>query len=122
MNFSALYICVRDMDRAKDFYRQFFDAKPVIQNEEFIFFDVGGVLFGLFDPSIRGEAVEYGNNCVPNLETDDVDAVYERVQRTGVEADAEIRRVNEYRLFQFTDPEGNLIEVYEEAGESESAV
>jgi predicted enzyme related to lactoylglutathione lyase len=122
MTFSALYICVRDMNRAENFYRQFFEAEPVSRNEEFVFFDVGGVLFGLFDPSVREEPVEYGNNCVPNLETDDVDAVYDRVQHSGVEADAEIRRVNEYRLFQFTDPEGNLIEVYEKAPETESAV
>lgn len=121
MNISALYVCVRDMNRAEEFYRQFFEAEPVSRNEEFVFFDVGGVLFGLFDPSVRGETVEYGNNCVPNLETDEVDAVYDRVQSLGVEVDDEIRRVNEYRLFQFTDPEGNVIEVYQEAGQPKNA-
>lgn len=113
MKLPALYIAVRDRDRAEAFYRRFFDAEPSMRNEEFTFFEVGGFQFGLFDPSHSGESVEYGNNCVPNFQVEDLDAEYERAQGLGVDVDPEVKEVRGYRVFQFRDPEDNVIELYE---------
>jgi predicted enzyme related to lactoylglutathione lyase len=75
-------------------------------------FDLGGAYFGLFYATYDGEKLVFGNNCVPNIEVEDIEAEYERVGALAAEIDPGIHRVGDYRYFQFKDTEGNIVELY----------
>lgn len=112
MNLNALYVGVTDMDRAVEFYRDVFNREPIQLEDRFSMFDVGGTGFGLFAAAVDGEELVFGNNCVPNIEVDDIDAEYERLAALVPRIDETIRTAGRYRYFQFTDTEGNLVELY----------
>ncbi|MDY6769525.1 MAG: VOC family protein [Candidatus Nanohaloarchaea archaeon] len=114
MELSSVYVGVEDMERALNFYRKLFGAEPVQEEERFSMFDVGGIHFGLYNASYDGEELEFGNNCVPDLEVDDIDATYQRIQAFAPEIDDELFETEDHILFQFKDTEGNTIEVFSE--------
>ncbi|OVE85209.1 VOC family protein [Natronolimnobius baerhuensis] len=112
MELSSVYVTVEDMDRALEFYRELFDSEPVQEEERFSMFEFDGTDFGLYNPAYDGEDAEYGTNCVPNFEVDDVDAAYERTEALAQNVGHDILEVGDYRMFQFVDSEGNTIEVF----------
>lgn len=112
MKLNALYIGVADMSRALTFYQSIFRQEPIRVEERFSMFDVGGTYFGLFYAAFDGEDLIFGNNCVPNIEVDDIDAEYRRIGGVAPYVDPDIRRVGAYRYFQFKDLDGNLVELY----------
>ena len=114
MELSSVYVGVEDMERAVDFYRELFETAPVQREERFSKFAFGTVDFGLYNPGYDGYAVEFGNNCVPNFEVDDVEAAYRRIERIAPEmVHDEILEFGDYRTFHFVDTEGNEIEVFD---------
>jgi len=120
MKINSLYMVVHDRERAKKFYSTLFDCKPFLENKAFVFFDVKGFTFGLFDyknadeSKTLGKHVVMGNNCVPNIQVDDVEAVYERVKNLTEIVKPLIYSSHKHRVFYFKDTEGNLIEMYQE--------
>ncbi|MFH1088535.1 MAG: VOC family protein [Patescibacteria group bacterium] len=112
MKINSLYVCVKDMTRAISFYEKFFGKKVDVPDERFTRFDIGGFSFGLYDPNKDNEEVVHGNNIVPNIKVDDAEKEYERVKQIGAKIILEILDINEFKLFQFEDTEGNVIEVY----------
>jgi predicted enzyme related to lactoylglutathione lyase len=81
MELSSVYVCVEDMERALEFYRDVFDMEPAQADERFSTFAFEAADFGLYDAGYDGFDVDVGDNCVPNFEVDDVDAAYERSRR-----------------------------------------
>ncbi|WP_435344747.1 VOC family protein [Haloarchaeobius sp. HRN-SO-5] len=113
MELSSVYVGVEDMERALDFYRELFDVEPKQETERFstFAFDTGD--FGLYNAGYDGYDVEFGNNCVPNFEVDDVEAAYRRVEELAPEmVHEDVLEFGEYRTFHFLDTEGNEIEVF----------
>jgi hypothetical protein len=85
MKLDAMYVVVRDMEAAREFYGRIFDRDPVLNDERFSGFDLGGVLFGLFSASHFGETVDsrrlvYGNNCVANVRVSSLGALHARLR------------------------------------------
>lgn len=111
------YVSVEDMDRAIKFYEDLFGVKTAHREENtWADFDFGGGLyFGLINPKIISDKRIVGNNTVPVFWADDVDAVFNKVKKHGVEIVSppeDLAFTNyPYRCFQCRDTEGNLIEV-----------
>jgi predicted enzyme related to lactoylglutathione lyase len=113
MKINSLYVCVKDMKRAVAFYEEFFGKKIDTFDERFSIFEIEDFSFGLFDPKKDDEEVVFGNNVVPNIDVDDVAKEYERIKSIGAKIVLEMMNVNGYKLFQFGDSEGNIVEVYQ---------
>ncbi len=114
LKLNALYVSALDFDRAREFYTDIlFRREPTRTTDRFVFYDLGGVLFGVFDPAVTGEEVTYGTNCVPTIEVDDLDALHDRLASEGVEIVMPVQTVNDTRIFQCRDPAGNVLEFYQ---------
>ena len=113
MKMNSLYVAVKDLERAKTFYeRTIFRQEPSLTTDRFIFFDLNGFLFGLFDPAMTGEEVRFGNNCVPTLEVADLETFHQHLRDSGVTIALPLQEVNETVIFQCLDSEGNVLEFY----------
>ena len=64
---NSLYICVKDMQRAVDFYEHLLGQKVTERNEIYSIFDVGGFRYGLFANEKMNEPKRWGNNCLPSF-------------------------------------------------------
>ena len=113
MKLNSLYVTARDYDRAVSWYRDtLFGRSPDSTTDRFAFWDLDGVKFGVFNPEITGAEVEFGDNCVPNIEVDDVDDLHDRLCAEGVEVVMDLKEVNGTRIFQVRDSEKNVLEFY----------
>lgn len=112
MELDTVSICVKDMDRALEFYIDFFGKQPERKDERFSFFELGNVTFGMYNPSADNESVEYGENCVAAFKTEDLEEERQRLKQLAPWVE-EIQDLGSYRLFHFKDTEGNLLEIYE---------
>lgn len=114
MKVNSLYVAVKDRQRAKEFYQNIiFERKPSLETDRFVFFDIDGFLFGLFDPVVTGEKVQYGNNTVPTIEVDDINSLYDRLTKVGLKIVLSLQEVNETKIFQVEDSESNVLEFYQ---------
>lgn len=113
MELSPVDVGVEDMDRALEFYRELFQLEQTQEDERFSTFEFGSVDFGLYRAESDGFEFDFGNNCVPNFEVEDVDAAYRRIEQLRPEmVHDEILEFGEYRTFHGVDTEGNEIEVF----------
>lgn len=113
MELSSVYVGVEDMARAVDFYRDVFEMEPAQREDRFSTFEFEAGDFGLYNAGHDGYDLEFGNNCVPNLEVDDVETAYRRIEEIAPEmVHDEILEFGDYRTFHFVDTEGNEIEVF----------
>ncbi|ELZ28797.1 Lactoylglutathione lyase (LGUL) family protein, diverged [Halosimplex carlsbadense 2-9-1] len=112
MELTTVYVGVEDMDRALEFYEALFGTAPAQADDRFSTFAFDGVDFGLYDASADGGSVEFGDNCVPNFEVEDVDAEFERVSELAPEVVHGIVDIDGYRCFHVRDTEGNTVEIF----------
>ncbi|MDJ0784814.1 MAG: hypothetical protein QNJ22_22810 [Desulfosarcinaceae bacterium] len=111
---NSLYVAAVDMDRAENFYSSLiFNTEPKFKTDRFVFYEINGFLFGIFDPRITDETIAYGNNCVPTIECDDLKEFYQKLIREGVEVVMHLQEVNDTVIFQCQDSEGNTLEFYQ---------
>lgn len=61
---------------------------------------VAGFALGIFDPTVTGEEIRWGNNVVPTFVVDDVDALHARLLDRQVDVVLPLQEVNGTRLFQ----------------------
>lgn len=114
MKVNSLYVSVENRERAKNFYQNIiFEREPSLETDRFVFFNIDGFLFGLFDPTVTGEKVQYGNNTVPTIEVNDVDSLYERLTKVGLKTILPLQEVNGTKIFQVEDTESNILEFYQ---------
>ena len=108
----GLYVAVNDMERAVAFYRAVFGVEPIQQTDRYSAFSIGGVPFGLFDGGSYAHPLAVGNNCVPNVQVDDIDAEYARIRPLASKITDGIQQAGPFRLFMFADPDGNVLEFF----------
>ena len=114
MNLGAVYVCSSDLERAEEFYSGLFEAEPSMEMPQSIGYQLDGGLFLIMDEAQLPVPIEYGNNCVPNFEVPDIDAAFERVTALDpTKMSDDIDDAGPYRLFEFADPDGNILECYE---------
>jgi predicted enzyme related to lactoylglutathione lyase len=114
LNFSlnSLYICVKDMNRAIDFYESLLEQSVEKREEVFSVFDINGFRFCLFDNSKVQEKVNFGDNCLPSFEVNDINELISRLEILNAEIVFPVTKINNNLVLEFKDTEGNDIEVY----------
>lgn len=116
LRLNSLYICVRDMKRALAFYEAFLGQKADTEDEIFSVFDIGGFRYCLFQPDRVNETVRWGDSCLPSFETDDMEGTVSRITELGRPIVFPLKQIGRNMVFEFTDTEGNDIEVFSPAG------
>jgi len=112
----AMYVAVKDMDRAIKFYEDIFDVKVSSKDKRMSSFDFDNISFLLFNPILDGEEISSGNNVVPNIEVEDVNKILELVKSKNCEIVMPLEKIEKYQIFQIKDTEGNIIEFYQVEG------
>lgn len=73
----AIYLAVKDMNRAVKFYEEIFNVKVSSFDKRMSSFEFDNITLLLFDPSVDNEKVIIGNNAVPNIEVEDINKMLE---------------------------------------------
>ncbi len=108
---NSLYICVKDMQRAIEFYEKLFEQKVTEQDEIYSFFDIQGFRYGLFANQKINEIKIWGNNCLPSFAVNDIDLIQKRLEELKCPIVFPLTTIGENRVLEFTDSEGNDIEI-----------
>ena len=110
----AAYVTVTDMERSIVFYNALFQCIPSHIEERYSFYDLDGFSFGLFNAAYDDQHVSIGNNQVLCFQVDDIYLAYERIKDITPKIDANLFETDRVRLFQFSDLDGNRLEVFQE--------
>ena len=110
---NAIYVAVKDMDRAVKFYEDIFDIKVSSKDERMSLFDFGNINFLLYNPQTDSETISVGNNVVPAVQVEDVSKMFELLKNKNCEIVLPLEKVGDYYLFQARDTEDNIIEFYQ---------
>ena len=109
----GVYVASADLDRATQFYAALFQVEPYLQTRTFVSFAVSGGRFGIMSAAAYAYPMTRGNSAIPNILVADIDAAYARIKALKpTMIQAKIATVGTMRLFDFTDPDGNVIEVF----------
>ncbi|MCK5413551.1 MAG: hypothetical protein KAI57_04225 [Candidatus Pacebacteria bacterium] len=109
----AIYLSVKNMKRAVEFYEEIFDIKVSLFDKRMSSFNFENISLLLFDPEIDGEKCLIGNNIVPNIEVDDINKMFQFIKTKKCEVVMPLKKINEYLIFQAKDTENNIIEFYQ---------
>jgi predicted enzyme related to lactoylglutathione lyase len=114
LNFTldSLYICVKDMERAIDFYEKLFEQTVTVKDEVFSIFDINGFRFCLFNNSKVNEEVQWGDSCLPSFKVNDINKLIKRLEVLHGEIVFPLTKIKDNLVLEFKDTEGNDIEVY----------
>ena len=102
------------MGRAIKFYEKLFKKEPKHTEDRYSFFLVGNISYGLYSPTVDGETMKIGNNCVINFKVKNIEEEYKRVKKFTKTIDDKIQKYGKVKLFQLKDSEGNILEIYSE--------
>ncbi|ENK0836947.1 TPA: VOC family protein [Clostridium botulinum] len=107
----SLYICVKNMERAIEFYENLLGQKVDERNDIYSVFDINGFRYGLFANEKMNEAKKWGNNCLPSLEVNNIDLVLKKLEKLNCKIVFTLTIIGENQVLEFTDSEGNDIEI-----------
>lgn len=109
-----IIIKVKDLDRAKEFYKQLLCDDPIKdETGRMIVFKCGSVKIGLYNPLADGFTLkdsDFGNSCYPAFGVDDVNAELKRV--SSFAKILSHKKVSYHDWFEFEDSEGNTLEIH----------
>lgn len=109
MKINSLYICVKNMKRAIEFYTNFFEKEPLKNDSIYSVFDINGFRFGLFAYKKMKEPHSFGSNCLPSIELDSIDILKEKIK--DLEICFPLTKIGNNYVIEFVDSEGNHIEL-----------
>ena len=109
MEIKSLYICVNDMQRAIDFYTDFFEKNPIKADSIYTVFDVNGFRFGLFAYKKMKEKHTFGSNCLPSIEVDSLEILKRKIENLKI--CFPLTKIENNYVVEFIDSEGNHIEL-----------
>jgi len=109
MNLSSMYICVREMDRAIDFYEDLLDQIVTEKDDVYSVFDINGFRLGLFAFEKKGEEHVFGSNCLPSLSVDSLSVLEKKIN--GRKVCFPLTRIKDKWVVEIVDSEGNHIEM-----------
>ena len=109
MKIKSLYICVDDMQRAIDFYTNFFEKEPIKNDSIYSVFDIDGFRFGLFAYKEMKEPHTFGSNCLPSIEVDSLEILKKKIGKLKV--CFALTKIESNYVVEFIDSEGNHIEL-----------
>ncbi|MCR5601075.1 MAG: VOC family protein [Ruminococcus sp.] len=106
---NSLYLCVKDMDRAINFYEELFEQKVTEKSDTYSVFDVNGFRLGLFAYEKKNEPHTFGSNCLPSISVDSLSSMQKKLK--GKELCFPVTRIKDNFVAEFIDSEGNHIEI-----------
>ena len=109
MKIKSLYICVDNMQRAIDFYTNFFEKEPIKSDSIYSVFDIDGFRFGLFAYKEMKELHTFGSNCLPSIEVDSMEILKKKIEK--LEICFPLTKIGNNYVVEFIDSEGNHIEL-----------
>lgn len=107
----SLYVCVKDMQRAIEFYEKLLGQKVSERDEIYSVFDISGFRYGLFANRKVNETKVWGNNCLPSLEVNDINLVQKTLEELNCPIVFPLTIIGKNKVLEFTDSEGNDIEI-----------
>jgi predicted enzyme related to lactoylglutathione lyase len=108
---SSLYICVKDMERAINFYESLLNKTVTEHDDVYSVFDIYGFRFGLFANEKVNEKHIYGDNCLPSFQVDNIKLVQERLLSLNCTIVFPLTKIKNNWVLEFADSEGNHIEL-----------
>lgn len=105
----SLYLCVTDMARAIDFYENLLEQSITEKDDIYSVFDLQGFRLGLFAYQRMNEKHEYGNNCLPSIEFEDIDVLKEKMKCGDIVFP--LTQIKQNWVGEIVDSEGNHIEL-----------
>ena len=108
-NMRSLYICVKDMKRAVNFYEELLEMKVTVYDEIYSVFDINGFRFGLFSYGKMNEPHIFGSNCLPSLDVNSIDILKKKLENLDVVFP--LTKIGQNYVAEFKDSEGNHIEI-----------
>ncbi len=109
MNIKSLYICVNDMKRAIEFYKELFKKEPLIIDEIYSIFNINGFRFGLFNYKKVKEKHTFGSNCIPSIEINNIKELKEIIKNK--EICFPLTEIGNNWVVEIVDSENNHIEL-----------
>ena len=109
MKINSLYICVNDMERAIEFYTDFFEKSPIKNDSIYSIFDIDGFRFGLFAYQKMNEPHIFGSNCLPSIEVDNIEILKRKIEKLDI--CFPLTKIDNNYVVEFIDSEENHIEV-----------
>lgn len=110
----SIYLSVKDMNRAIDFYENILGTKISFKADRMSGFNFNDYSLLLYNPEIDGGKVEFGNNTIVNFVVDDIKEAEDFVKSKCCEIVMKIEKVEDFMIFQCKDLEGNIIEFFQE--------
>ena len=111
INLTSVYVFVKDLKRAINFYEQIFNQKA--QNDSSTFFVDSGIRFWLFDYQAANDLrADFGHNCVPSFQVSDIKSFIEKLEELQAPIVFPLTLIGDSWVLEFTDTEGNDIEVW----------
>lgn len=111
LQLTAIYLAVKDMDRAVRFYEKILGKKVDVKDKRMSQFNLDNIVFLLYDPAQDKGEVTYGENAVVCFQVEDLQAMYKLIKKENCPT-TEIKTIDNYAYFQAKDPEGNIVEFY----------
>jgi predicted enzyme related to lactoylglutathione lyase len=99
------------MDRSVEFYSKLFRKSPSKFSKQYSEFDLAPMQFGLINKDNYWHKLVNGNNCIPTFEVQNIDYEQKRIGKFS-ERVSDLRSVGSYILFEFADPDGNVLECF----------
>lgn len=112
MKIHSLYICVKDMNRAVKFYESLFEQNASVVDDVMSIFEINNFRFCLFNNGIVNESVVWGDNCLPSFEVNNIDLALQKISELKCPIVFPLKKIGENMVMEFTDSEGNDIEIY----------
>ncbi len=109
----AIYVAVNDMNRAISFYEDLFSVKCSFRDERMSSFEFDNITLLLYNPEIDNEEIYRGNNVVICIEVENLNKILRFLEKWGCEIIMPLKEIDNFKLFQAKDTEGNIIEFYE---------
>lgn len=106
---NSLYLCVKDMKRAIEFYEEFFEQKVTKRDKIYSVFDINGFRLGLFAYQKMNEQHTFGSNCLPSVSVDSCDILKHKLKKLKVIFP--LKQIGSNWVSEFEDSEGNHIEL-----------
>ena len=108
-----IFYVARRMDQAETFYRDALGLSPKFRDgDRWAQFDAGGANFALSSPD---EAPDGAQGAVVVFEVDSIEDASKRIEEAGGSTGDKRDMGSHGRTLTFTDPEGNLCQLFERA-------
>lgn len=105
----SMYLCVRDMERAINFYKRFFEMNVTKRDDIYSIFDINGFRLGLFAFEKMQEVHTFGSNCLPSIEVESLEILKNKIQ--GLKICFPLMKIGGNWVVEIIDTENNHIEL-----------